>query len=77
MSGEFIEAEGVVLEFSHDIATVECVIAGQKRRVRAKRNGKMAQGRVYLLPGDHVKLEIGLYDLSMGRVVYRTKREAA
>ena len=34
-------------------------------------SGKMRMNHIRLLPGDEVKVEMSLYDLTKGRVVYR------
>lgn len=37
-------------------------------------SGKMRMHFIRILPGDKVKLEISPYDLSRGRIVYRSKK---
>jgi translation initiation factor IF-1 len=41
--------------------------------VLAHISGKMRMHFIRILPGDKVKLEISPYDLTRGRIVYRTK----
>lgn len=36
-------------------------------------SGKMRQNRIQILQGDRVKVEMSPYDLTKGRIVYRTK----
>lgn len=36
-------------------------------------SGKMRQNRIQILLGDKVKVEMSPYDLTKGRIVYRTK----
>lgn len=36
-------------------------------------SGKMRQNRIQILQGDKVKVEMSPYDLTKGRIVYRTK----
>lgn len=68
---DIIELEGVVEE----------VLPNAMFRVRINENylitamisGKMRQHRIQILLGDLVKVEVSPYDLSKGRVVYRTK----
>jgi len=36
-------------------------------------SGKMRQNRIQILLGDRVKVEMSPYDLTKGRIVYRTK----
>jgi translation initiation factor IF-1 len=68
---EIIELEGVVEE----------VLPNAMFRVRINENylltamisGKMRQHRIQILQGDKVKVEVSPYDLTKGRVTYRTK----
>jgi translation initiation factor IF-1 len=68
---DIIELEGVVEE----------VLPNAMFRVRINENylitamisGKMRQHRIQILLGDLVKVEVSPYDLTKGRVVYRTK----
>jgi translation initiation factor IF-1 len=68
---DIIELEGVVEE----------VLPNAMFRVRINENylitatisGKIRQNRIQILLGDNVKLEVSPYDLTKGRVVYRTK----
>ena len=36
-------------------------------------SGKMRQNKIQILAGDKVRVEMSVYDLSKGRVVYREK----
>ena len=36
-------------------------------------SGKMKRYRIRIFPGDRVKIEVSLYDLARGRIVYRYK----
>lgn len=36
-------------------------------------SGKMRQNKIQILAGDAVKIEMSPYDLSKGRIIYRTK----
>lgn len=36
-------------------------------------SGKMRQNKIQILTGDRVHIEMSPYDLSRGRIVYRTK----
>lgn len=36
-------------------------------------SGKMRQNRIQILAGDRVRIEMSPYDLSKGRIVYRSK----
>lgn len=58
---------------------VEELLPGAKFKIKLENgqtiighlSGKMRMNRIRLLPGDEVKVEISLYDLTKGRVVYR------
>ncbi len=41
--------------------------------VLAHVSGKMRLNFIKILPGDRVKVELSAYDLSRGRIVYRSK----
>jgi translation initiation factor IF-1 len=64
-----LEARGVIEE----------LLPGAKFKIKLENgqtifghlSGKMRMNRIRLLPGDEVKVEISLYDLTKGRVVYR------
>lgn len=70
-TGDIIEVEGEVLE----------LLPNTKFRVRlpnghvvlAHISGKMRMHFIKILPGDKVLVEISKYDLSKGRIVYRSK----
>lgn len=69
VSKDYIEARG----------TVEELLPGAKFKIKLENgqsifghlSGKMRMNRIRLLPGDEVKVEISLYDLTKGRVVFR------
>ena len=68
---DMIELEGVVLEslpgamFSVDI--------GKGHKVMAHISGKLRMNFIRILPGDKVTLQISPYDLTRGRIVWRSK----
>lgn len=45
----------------------------QKTKVTATLGGKLRQHNIRILLGDRVEVEMSPYDLTKGRVVYRTK----
>jgi translation initiation factor IF-1 len=67
-----------ILEFE---GVVEEVLPNAMFRVRINEDylltavisGKMRQHRIQILLGDRVKVEVSPYDLTKGRVTYRTK----
>lgn len=70
MAGETIEVEG----------TVKAVMKGTTFRVELENgheilahiSGKMRKNFIRLGVGDRVKMEMSPYDLSKGRIIYRT-----
>lgn len=68
---ESIEVEGTVIEplpnarFKVELENGHTVLAHI--------SGKMRMHFIRILPGDKVKLEISPYDLSKGRITYRSK----
>lgn len=45
----------------------------QKTKITATLGGKLRQHNIRILLGDNVEVEMSPYDLTKGRVVYRTK----
>jgi translation initiation factor IF-1 len=68
---EAIEQDGIVLEslgnamFRVELANGHVVIAHV--------SGKMRMHYIKILPGDRVKMEMSIYDLSKARITYRYK----
>jgi translation initiation factor IF-1 len=68
---EAIKVEGVVLEtLPNAMFKVELE---NKHRVLAHISGKMRMHFIKILPGDTVTVELSPYDLSRGRITYRSK----
>ncbi len=68
---DVIEVEGVVKEpLPNAMFKVEL---DNGHQVLAHISGKMRMHFIRILPGDRVKLEISPYDLSRGRIIYRSK----
>ncbi len=68
---ESIEVEGTVIEpLPNAMFTVELE---NGHKVLAHISGKMRMHFIRILPGDKVKLEISPYDLTRGRIIYRSK----
>ena len=66
-----ITAEGVVVE-SLPNATFKVKLEND-HVILAHISGKMRMNFIKILPGDKVTVEISVYDLSKGRIVYRHK----
>ena len=68
---EAIKVEGVVLEtLPNAMLKVELE---NKHQVLAHISGKMRMHFIKILPGDKVTVELSPYDLSRGRITYRSK----
>ena len=68
---EAIEVEGKVIEpLPNAMFRVELENGHQ---VLAHISGKMRMHFIKILPGDTVTVELSTYDLSRGRIVYRSK----
>jgi len=68
---EAIKVEGIVLEtLPNAMFKVELE---NKHQVLAHISGKMRMHFIKILPGDKVTLELSPYDLTRGRIVYRSK----
>jgi translation initiation factor IF-1 len=66
-----ITAEGVVLEaLPNAMFRVEL---DQGYKILAHISGKMRMHFIKILPGDKVTVELSVYDLTKGRIVYRHK----
>ena len=68
---EAIKVEGKVLEtLPNAMFKVELE---NKHQVLAHISGKMRMNFIKILPGDTVSLELSPYDLTRGRITYRSK----
>lgn len=68
---DILELEGVVEECLPN--AMFRVRINENYLITAMISGKMRQHRIQILLGDLVKVEVSPYDLTKGRVVYRTK----
>lgn len=68
---EAIEIEGTVYEALPN-ATFR-VELDNGHKILAHISGKMRMHFIKILPGDKVKVELSPYDLTKGRIVYRSK----
>jgi len=68
---EILEFEGVVEECLP--STLFRVKLHEAHTILATISGKMRQNRIRILTGDIVKVEISAYDLTRGRITYRSK----
>lgn len=69
--GDILEVEGEVLELLPN--TKFKVKLPNGHVILAHISGKMRMNFIKILPGDKVLVEISKYDLSKGRIIYRSK----
>lgn len=68
---DVIEMQGIVLENLPN-ATFRVQLEN-KHVILGHISGKMRMNYIRILPGDKVKVELNPYDLSKGRITFRTK----
>ncbi|HNW46174.1 MAG TPA: translation initiation factor IF-1 [Thermotogota bacterium] len=68
---DVIKAEGKVTEALPN--AVFKVILDNNHLVTAHISGKMRKNFIRLVPGDTVVVELSIYDLTKGRIIYRKK----
>lgn len=68
---ETIKVDGIVSEVLPN--TMFRVELENKHKVLAYISGKMRKNFIRILPGDKVTVELSLYDLSRGRIIFREK----
>lgn len=71
IKGDILEVEGEVLELLPN--TKFKVKLPNDHVILAHISGKMRMNFIKILPGDKVLVEISKYDLSKGRIIYRSK----
>ena len=68
---DVIELEGTVIEkLPNTTFTVELA---NGHRILAHISGKLRQNFIRIMPGDKVTVEMSPYDLTKGRITWRTK----
>ena len=68
---DMIEIEGTVVEALPN-ATFQVELANG-HKILAHISGKLRMNYIRILPGDHVTVEVSVYDLTKGRITWRTK----
>ena len=68
---DVIEVEGIVTD-TYPNATFEVQLENG-HKILAHISGKLRMNYIRILPGDKVTVELSPYDLTRGRIVYRTK----
>lgn len=70
-SKDFIEAEGTIVECLPNVQFRVKLDTGQT--ILAHVSGTMRKFYIKILLGDRVKVELSPYDLTRGRITYRSK----
>ena len=70
---DILEFEGTVIE-SMPNATFKVQLPNG-HIVSARISGKLRRNYIWILPGDKVTVEVSVYDLTKGRITWRTKAE--
>ena len=68
---DVIETEGVILE-ALPKATFKVKLSNG-HMITAYISGKLRMNYIKIIPGDSVKLEMSPYDLTKGRIIWRSK----
>ena len=68
---DMIEVEGTVVEAMPN--TTFQVDIGNGHTILAHISGKLRMNFIRILPGDKVTVEMSPYDLTRGRIIWRTK----
>lgn len=68
---DVIELEGIVIEALPN--TMFLVELQNKHRIHAHISGKLRMNFIKILPGDKVTVEMSPYDLTKGRITWRSK----
>ncbi|HOJ88569.1 MAG TPA: translation initiation factor IF-1 [Pseudothermotoga sp.] len=68
---DVIKMEGTITEARRNATFVVELDNGHK--ILAQISGRMRKNFIRLFPGDRVVVELSIYDLSKGRIVYRKK----
>ena len=68
---DVIEVKGKVIEALPN--TIFLVELENGHQVQAHISGKLRMNYIRILPGDHVTVEVSVYDLDKGRITWRSK----
>ena len=68
---DIITMNGVVSEVQRN--AIFKVTLENNETITAVISGKMRQNKIQILAGDRVRVELSVYDISRGRVVYRER----
>lgn len=77
MAGDKLEFDGIVAASrGNGMFLVEIVSDAPeepKINVVCTLSGKIRQNNIRIIDGDKVKIEVGVYDMTRGRITYRSK----
>jgi translation initiation factor IF-1 len=72
MKEEAIKVTGVIIERCRG-AKFKAMVDNTDKVITCSLSGKMRTHNITIVEGDHVEIEISPYDLTNGRIVWRTK----
>jgi translation initiation factor IF-1 len=70
-NSEILDLEGKVVEVLPN-STFKVKVDGMEHSIICYMGGKLKQNKIKVILGDSVKFEVSPYDLTKGRIVYRT-----
>ena len=71
---DMLELDGIVVEcLPNTLFKVECQQGDATMEVMATISGRMRKNNIRVLLVDRVSLEVSMYDITKGRIVYRYK----
>ena len=73
MSGDKLEFDGIVAAARGNGLFLVELASEEKTSILCTLSGKIRQNNIRILEGDKVKIEVGVYDMTKGRIIYRSK----
>ena len=75
MAGDKLEFDGIIVSArGNGFFNVEIEAEpGKKSNIICTLSGKIRQNNIRILEGDKVKIDVGVYDMTKGRITYRSK----
>ena len=70
---DMIEVEGTVIEALPNAMFLVEIAGGHDHKVLAHISGKLRKNFIKILPGDKVTVQMSPYDLTRGRITWRSK----
>lgn len=73
MSDDKLECEGIVTTAKGNGLFAVKIDGGAETEVLCTLSGKIRKNNIKILEGDRVKIEVSVYDLKRGRIIFRAK----